>query len=148
MKNGTIFWGSFLITLGFCLLALQQHWLLMPWDILHQYWAIVLILWGVAIIVRKTAMRWVVVMLSALLAGVVVASAMSAAFDDDFHGCGWRVHIGDHRHHHWDNEDAIRDEDDEDEQDNAVNSDSTQSRAKDSLQLKKMDSIRKNTPLY
>lgn len=82
--SGSLFWGSLLVALGGTLIAHQLQLWTMPWAFIRDYWAVILIIWGISVMAKGTAMRW----LPAILFGVVVGFAAGSFWTrtDDLEG--------------------------------------------------------------
>ena len=77
MKRGTIFWGAFLISFGASLLMLRQGWICVDWHWMRDFWAVLLILWGISLLFKNTTYRWIVTAVVAALIGFGLASTVS-----------------------------------------------------------------------
>lgn len=80
MKSGRIFWALFFITVG-VLGAVENffglHW---PWGGILDFWPLVLVLIGLAVVLRDKQYKWIVVGATGMLVGLLLFSTVN-------HGC-------------------------------------------------------------
>jgi len=81
MKSGRIFWALFFIAIG--VLALLDNALSLSWDwsALLSWWPAVLILLGLAIMLKTSRFRWIVIGCAGFLVGIVAFAFLNRGCD-------------------------------------------------------------------
>ena len=70
MKSGRLGFGLFILTIGIAWLATSLGWQPSCWSDILPYWPVVLILWGVAIMVRQPVARGIALAAAAIFAAI------------------------------------------------------------------------------
>lgn len=77
MKPGRLFWGAFFVVLGLLLIADRTGSLTLPWYAWWRFWPLLLVLGGIALLLRESKLLWIVVALAGAGGAVVAASLLS-----------------------------------------------------------------------
>lgn len=85
MRTGRLFWGSLFVIIGLVLLLERLNILSLDWDFGWNLWPVVLILLGIAFLVRNKPVRWVLAVLGALVLASLFLSIFSFTWVP-----GWR----------------------------------------------------------
>lgn len=91
MKSGQIFWGTFFVSLGALILLSKYDVVCIDWWFIWDFWPILLIIWGLAIITKNTIIKPFVVLLSGMVVAILIFGFLSNIFDpfdftsDDYH---------------------------------------------------------------
>ncbi len=121
MSRRAIFFGCFLLSMGTSILLFRHGLVQTDIQVIRDYWAVLLILWGVSLLFRDSGYRWIMSGIIALCLGFGVV----AIFNDRQHGewtsSGWHFQWHDNDIDNTDNDD----EECEDEKDQALSSDSS-----------------------
>lgn len=72
MKTGQIFWGVFFLTFGTVLLLTKMDLLVMNWSFVWDFWPLILILWGLLIIFKKTTYTSIISAVFGLLIALLI----------------------------------------------------------------------------
>lgn len=80
MNNKTVFWGIFFITIGALILLNNFTPLEFNWGYVWKFWPALFIVWGLAIITRKTSYRWIMSLAGAFLAALLIFAAVKNSF--------------------------------------------------------------------
>lgn len=91
MKTSTVFWGTFLISLGISFIAIQQYWIRIEWSVIRDYWSVLLIICGIAVLVKTTKVRWVVSAVVAALLGLAIATTSSQDCNISINDKEWHI---------------------------------------------------------
>jgi hypothetical protein len=87
MKPGRLFWGAFFLVLGLLLIADRTGSLTLQWYAWWRFWPLLLVLGGIALLLRESKILWVVVALAGAAVAVVAASVLSFSWiDGDWKG--------------------------------------------------------------
>ncbi|MGE5682913.1 MAG: LiaI-LiaF-like domain-containing protein [Bacillota bacterium] len=78
MKTKTVFWGIFLITLGGLILINNFFPLNFNWELVWDFWPVILIIFGLYFLLRDSGIRWVFIILNALVLGLVLFAAIKS----------------------------------------------------------------------
>jgi hypothetical protein len=93
MKSGRLFWGSFFLVLGLLLIADRTGSLTLPWYAWWRFWPLLLVLGGIALLLRESKFLWIAIALAGTALAVVAASMLSFSWD----GSDWKgsrdVHV-------------------------------------------------------
>jgi hypothetical protein len=82
MKTGRVFWGVFFLTLGTAFLLERFGVMSLQWHHAWQYWPVVLIAWGAAILFGGKVIRLVAVIVAAGVLALVLVALLSFSWDD------------------------------------------------------------------
>jgi hypothetical protein len=88
MKSGRIFWGVFFVLVGLFFLADRYDLFTIGWDHLWQFWPLVLISIGAAILLRGSRYKWIPLVIGAACLAILVASIFSFSWV----GGEWETH--------------------------------------------------------
>ncbi len=81
MKTSQIFWGFFLITIGSLYLLEKYVTLNIDWELIWNFWPIIIIFAGLALILKGTFIKPVVNILFGILVGLLVFGFFNDTFD-------------------------------------------------------------------
>jgi hypothetical protein len=81
MKPGRLFWGAFFLVLGILLIADRTAALMIPWYAWWRFWPLLLVLGGIALLLRGSKFLWIVVALAGAAAALVAASMLSFSWN-------------------------------------------------------------------
>jgi hypothetical protein len=81
MKSKHFFWGALFITLGVLTLLNNFYYLNFSWDDLWKFWPVVLVLWGLAIVVKNVYFKGLLAGASGLLLAFVIFATFKAGTD-------------------------------------------------------------------
>jgi len=92
MKAGTLFWGAFLIFLGIFILLNNLGMLTINISEIVNYWPILLIIWGIALLKIPEVLKYILSGLSGVLLALIIVSSIFSAkeavsdfdFNEDF----------------------------------------------------------------
>lgn len=73
MKTGRIFWGTLLVLVGVLLFLDRANILNLEWHHVWRFWPLILILWGIAVLVKNPTFKWIAAVLSALLVALFIS---------------------------------------------------------------------------
>ncbi len=82
MKTGRVFWGVFFLTLGTAFLLERFGVLNLQWHHAWQYWPVVLIAWGAAILFGGKVIRLIAVIVAAAVLALVLVALLSFSWED------------------------------------------------------------------
>jgi len=87
MKPGRVFWGSFFLLLGLLLLADRMGYITVQWYAWWRFWPLLLVLGGIALLLRESKLLWIVYAFAGAGLAVVLASVLSFSWvDGDWRG--------------------------------------------------------------
>lgn len=75
MNGRKIFWGVFFITIGILILLNNFASVQLDWHFIWKLWPVLLVLIGLKYVFRESKSRWIISLVGALLAGLVLFSA-------------------------------------------------------------------------
>jgi LiaI-LiaF-like transmembrane region/N-terminal domain of toast_rack, DUF2154 len=82
MKPGRVFWGVFFVLLGLLLVADRFDVFVIPSFSWWKFWPLILVLFGIALLLRKSPRQWIPVALGGAALAVMVASFSSFSWID------------------------------------------------------------------
>ena len=89
INRGLLFWGLTLVTAGVVALAATQGWIDIPaWVDLWDWWPVILIVIGLAIVLSRTPFAVIGTIIAALVIGFAGGAAVSAGVAGGFGTCG------------------------------------------------------------
>lgn len=81
MKSKHFFWGALFISLGVLILLNNFYYLNFSWDDLWKFWPVVLVLWGLAIVIKNTYFKGVLATGSGIVLAIVIFATFKAGTD-------------------------------------------------------------------
>lgn len=121
MKNGTLFWGTLLVAIGFTILLFRYSGIVVDISSLLPYWSVLLILLGTAFIIKQKLAKNILISVVALVSGFAIVAG-----SHDGNNCDWdggAVRMGNYELH-LDDDDDVEIKENEDD-DNEANSSDT-----------------------
>ncbi|MDP4175650.1 MAG: DUF5668 domain-containing protein [Bacteroidota bacterium] len=83
MKTKPLFWGIFLITLGGLILLNNFKPLNFDWDLVWNFWPVVLIIFGLYFVMRDSPIRWIIIIFNAVILGLMLFAAIKSFIIDE-----------------------------------------------------------------
>lgn len=80
MRTGRIFWGVLFMVVGLLFLLERVGWLVADWETVLKFWPLVLVLWGIAMLVRSDRTRWLGPAIGGVFVGVVVLAMINVSW--------------------------------------------------------------------
>jgi len=87
-KNGQLFWGFLFLTIGSLFLLDKNNYNLFITDNIINYWPILIILWGIAILLKGTVLKPIVSIISGIFLGLFLYASVF--------GVGLNIHDNDY----------------------------------------------------
>jgi hypothetical protein len=88
MKTGRLFWGVFLLSLGGAFLLQRFGVLSLQWHHAWQWWPLVLVAWGVALLFGGKIVKMIAVVVAAVVLALALTAMLSFSWWEDNRGNG------------------------------------------------------------